>query len=88
LLDMIFQYALDKSNLQYPFYITREWQFRRIHDAARLLENAKTICARGCSPDIVAFEIRSALENLSDLVGEYHSDEILNEIFNSFCVGK
>lgn len=40
------------------------------------------------SLEFVAFEIRDGLEALGDMVGETTSEEILNLIFNQFCIGK
>jgi tRNA modification GTPase len=40
------------------------------------------------SLEFIAFEIRSALEALGDLAGETTNEEILNRIFEQFCIGK
>jgi tRNA modification GTPase len=40
------------------------------------------------SYEFIAFEIRSALEALGELVGETASEEILHRIFEQFCIGK
>ena len=40
------------------------------------------------SLEIVAFEIRYALEALGGIVGETTSEEVLNRIFEQFCIGK
>lgn len=42
----------------------------------------------GKALEIIAFEIRLALEALSEMVGETTTDEILNRIFEEFCIGK
>ena len=38
--------------------------------------------------EFIAFEIRSALEALGELVGETTTEEVLNLIFEQFCIGK
>jgi tRNA modification GTPase len=40
------------------------------------------------SLEFIAFEIRSALEALGEMVGETANEEILNRIFEQFCIGK
>jgi len=40
------------------------------------------------SLEFIAFEIRSSLEALGDLVGETATEEILDRIFEKFCIGK
>lgn len=42
----------------------------------------------GTSFEFIAFDIRSALEILGELVGETTSEEVLNRIFDQFCIGK
>jgi tRNA modification GTPase len=42
----------------------------------------------GTSLEFMAFEIRSALEALGELVGETATEDILNRIFEQFCIGK
>ncbi|MCA9193368.1 MAG: 50S ribosome-binding GTPase [Planctomycetales bacterium] len=45
--------------------------------------------ATGCAgEELIATEIRVALDNLGMIIGEIHSDEILGEIFGRFCIGK
>jgi tRNA modification GTPase len=40
------------------------------------------------SLEFVAFEIRSALEALGEIIGETTTEELLNHIFGRFCIGK
>jgi len=52
------------------------------------LSNAKKGMEEGMSVEFIAFEIRSALEVLGELVGETTSEDVLNRIFEQFCIGK
>jgi tRNA modification GTPase len=52
------------------------------------LSNAMKGMGEGTSVEFIAFEIRSALEALGELVGETTADEVLNRIFDQFCIGK
>ena len=52
------------------------------------LSNAMKGMEEGTPFEFIAFEIRSALETLGELVGETTSEEILNLIFDQFCIGK
>ncbi len=42
----------------------------------------------GASYELIAFEIRSALDSLGEMVGETTTEEVLNRIFEQFCIGK
>jgi tRNA modification GTPase len=52
------------------------------------LTNAVKGLEEGTSLEFIAFEIRSALEALGELVGETATEEVLNRIFEQFCIGK
>ncbi len=52
------------------------------------LSNATKGLEEGTSLEFIAFEIRSALDALGELVGETASEEVLNRIFEQFCIGK
>lgn len=46
-------------------------------------------CLRGDAPaEITALELRAGLEGLSRITGENLGEEVLNEIFSRFCIGK
>jgi len=52
------------------------------------LSHAMKGMEEGASLEFIAFEIRSALETLGELVGETTTEEVLNRIFDQFCIGK
>ena len=52
------------------------------------LANALKGLEEGTSLEFIAFEIRSALDALGEMVGEIRSEEVLNRIFEQFCIGK
>lgn len=52
------------------------------------LSNAVKGLEEGISLEFIAFEIRSALDALGETVGETTTEEVLNQIFEQFCIGK
>ena len=44
--------------------------------------------ADGLEMDIVASTLRNFINILSDMIGDIPDESIINNIFNSFCVGK
>jgi tRNA modification GTPase len=52
------------------------------------LLNAVKGLEEGTSLEFIAFDIRSALEALGEVVGETTTEEVLNRIFEQFCIGK
>ncbi len=64
---------------------------RHYEALVRALENIKEVktgLAAGLSGDLVSEPLRAAIRNLSEIVGEVTSDEILGNIFANFCIGK
>lgn len=59
------------------------------------IENAKTSLNRAVSVliqnqplEILALELRDSLDRLGEVVGVVTTEDILNKIFNNFCIGK
>ncbi|MBI5399695.1 tRNA uridine-5-carboxymethylaminomethyl(34) synthesis GTPase MnmE [Candidatus Saganbacteria bacterium] len=59
-----------------------------LNRAMASLESAIRFLSTINEPDIVAIDIKEALGALGEISGEQVSEEIINEIFNRFCVGK
>jgi tRNA modification GTPase len=39
-------------------------------------------------PEILALELRTALDELGELVGAVYTDDLLDRVFSRFCIGK
>lgn len=68
--------------------IESERQRENLSRAATSLSAAKLAINEGLPLDIVSMDIQEALEALGELTGEVTTDDILDRIFGSFCVGK
>jgi tRNA modification GTPase len=53
-------------------------------DLGKGIENLKA----GESPEFVAMDLRAALDSIGDVIGRTDVEEILGEIFSTFCIGK
>jgi tRNA modification GTPase len=56
--------------------------------AAASLECARNAVDAGRSGDLVAVDLRDALDFLGEIIGLTTPDDILNNIFSKFCIGK
>jgi tRNA modification GTPase len=63
-------------------------QKENILRAVQSLEAAKAAVKENLPLDLVSMDIQEALEALGELTGEVTTDDILDRIFGSFCVGK
>lgn len=60
------------------------------------LENAKSYLLNTLAelskpnplPELVAVEIRAAISSLSEIIGEITTEDLLTQIFSTFCIGK
>ncbi len=56
--------------------------------ADKYLSNAELAVESGQNSEIIAFELREGLNSIGEITGEVTSDDILNNIFGKFCIGK
>jgi tRNA modification GTPase len=65
---------------------------RRHLDALRrareLVERAADILREAHAIELIAEDLRLAQRNLSEITGDFTSEDLLGEIFGSFCIGK
>ena len=69
--------------------IASERQKRSLEDARIRLQAAAQLARAGDHDgDLIAAELRAAITGLEELLGEVTSDNVLNQIFAEFCIGK
>ncbi|SDA20282.1 tRNA modification GTPase [Ruminococcus sp. YE71] len=56
--------------------------------AVESLERARDGILTGMSPDVVTIDITEAAAALAEITGDRITDDIVNEVFSRFCVGK
>ena len=60
----------------------------QIHKAIESINRALEIVNSKMPIDIIAVEIKQTLEDLGNITGDNVSEDIINEIFSKFCLGK
>jgi tRNA modification GTPase len=63
-------------------------QKQLLERAAGALQEFREALGRGLPLDLLAVDLREAVEALGEITGEVTSQEVLNSIFSRFCVGK
>jgi len=63
-------------------------QYAALSKALEALERAKNALLDDMPPDVASLDIELALSSLGEVDGRTVADEIVNEIFSHFCVGK
>ncbi len=74
----------DKS----PGFVSSELQAEILRQGEKHLEAAEETITMGMSPDFVVIDLRSAWEKLGELTGGTVGEDIIDEIFSRFCIGK
>lgn len=60
----------------------------QIRFVVEALGRARTAAAEGWGEELVAAELRTALDSLGQIAGTVYNEEILGRIFSRFCIGK
>ena len=63
-------------------------QFQCINSCLVSLKNVSDILSVGFELELICFELNEALESINDLLGENTEETVLNNMFDSYCVGK
>ena len=81
-------FNLNEIKLDNEIVITNERHRNIIIKAINNVEKAEESLKNGMPIDIVAISIKDILSNLGEITGDEASEEIIDEIFARFCLGK
>jgi tRNA modification GTPase len=89
LLQAMKQRAFTNSNYTEKSIIVTNIRHKEcLERAAIYLANAKKAADENLSGEFIASDMRNAVESLSEIIGEVTTNDILNNIFMNFCIGK
>lgn len=79
-----------KGNINYnsEVYITNERHKEAVRDAVESLKCVIDSIDNGMPEDFLTIDMMSAYESLGRITGENVEDDLINEIFGKFCMGK
>ncbi|MBR3163177.1 MAG: tRNA uridine-5-carboxymethylaminomethyl(34) synthesis GTPase MnmE [Clostridia bacterium] len=81
-------FNLNEINIDNEVLITNIRHKDLINKAIQKIQETKTTIENHMPIDIVAIYIKDILEALGSITGETISEDIINEIFSKFCLGK
>ena len=61
---------------------------RSLREASDALRRAVSAAAAAVGDELVAAELRDAIDALGQIVGAIYTDDLLDRIFSKFCIGK
>jgi tRNA modification GTPase len=59
-----------------------------LREAEQAVERASEGIAQNQLPELIAVDLRTALDGIGDVVGKHDTDDLLGKIFSEFCIGK
>lgn len=69
-------------------YLSNARSISLLHKALNSIEEAINEIKEGSPIDIVEFSLKDAWNSLGEVIGETYTDELLDELFSRFCLGK
>jgi len=68
--------------------VTKATHERMLAEATMEVNEARNVIALGEAPEFAEINIRAAFDILGEMLGETVTDDILDRVFEDFCVGK
>ena len=81
-------FSLNEINLDNDLVITNIRHKNLISKAIENVKKARNTIEENMPVDIIAIFVKNILEDLGNITGEFVTDDIINEIFSKFCLGK
>ena len=86
--DMIAQWLCENSPARSPLLESVARCHENLKAAQQAIDRAQLIHQQSAGEDLVAMELRLALEEIGQIVGVVYTDDILDRVFSRFCIGK
>lgn len=80
--------AVMSQNLTEIEFVTNQRQQKSLEETKNSLINALIAAQNREIQDLISIDVKSALMFISEVSGEVITDDILNNIFDNFCIGK
>ncbi len=68
--------------------ITNQRHFEALQKSLESVTRVEEAVSQQITTELLAYELRNALEQLGEISGEFTNDEVLGNIFSKFCIGK
>ncbi|WP_159477124.1 tRNA uridine-5-carboxymethylaminomethyl(34) synthesis GTPase MnmE [Chryseobacterium sp. 18068] len=86
--DELSSYVEQLKSEESNVVITNQRHFEALGKSLDAVNKVKEAIAFQISTELLAYELRNALEHLGEISGEVTNDEVLGNIFSKFCIGK
>ncbi|WP_139419264.1 tRNA uridine-5-carboxymethylaminomethyl(34) synthesis GTPase MnmE [Chryseobacterium mulctrae] len=86
--DELSSYVEQLKSEESNVIITNQRHYEALEKSLDAVNKVKEAITFQISTELLAYELRNALEHLGEISGEVTNDEVLGNIFSKFCIGK
>ncbi len=86
--QMIKEFNLNKINTQDFTYVSNARQIALLKKCQQKLENISKQIEKQTPVDMLEIDLKQAYDLLGEITGETYKDELIDELFKNFCLGK
>lgn len=69
-------------------YISSVRHIQKLEETKILLQQVLSAIEEGLPIDMVEIDIKNAWQTLGEITGDYHPEDLIDELFSKFCLGK
>ena len=81
-------FSLEKIQTEDPTYLTNANSISSLKNAITSIDQAITGIYQNMPIDMVEIDIKNAWDELGLIIGKTYQDELINQLFSQFCLGK
>lgn len=81
-------YNLDKIETMDVTYLSNSKDISLLKESKKYIESAIKSIKNNVPIDMVEIDIKESCQKLNEILGENYNDNLLNELFSNFCLGK
>lgn len=86
--NLLVKYASIPENLENNSIVSNVRHYEAFIKAQEALGKALEGINTNLSEELISFEIREAIQHLSNIIGDISDTDVLSNIFSKFCIGK
>lgn len=86
--NVLSEYIKNLKTEESNVVITNQRHYEALQKSLDSVNKVEEAVSQNIHTELLAYELRSALEYLGEISGEFTNDEVLGNIFSKFCIGK
>lgn len=86
--DLILEKIEQETPAEETIVLLNSRHYRHLTISEKLLGDSMTLMVNEQSPDLIALDLHGALREIYLVLGEIYDDQVMDTVFNQFCIGK